>query len=116
MILFYRCVFGTSLPLGLDERFGSAVELQALEFVNGKPMEWRLTANENAITSWTPGIAARQTFAFHDLQVPHAGGTRGTYGRGVSLETRGIGDATVFVWLREGTYALRPELTLLNPR
>ncbi len=49
MILFYRCVFGTSLPLGLDERFGSAVELQALEFVNGKPMEWRLTANENAI-------------------------------------------------------------------
>jgi hypothetical protein len=63
MILFYRCVFRQFLSHGLDERFGRAVEL-ALEFVNGKPMKWRPTANENAITSWTPGIAARQTFAF----------------------------------------------------
>jgi len=36
MILFYRCVFGKSLPLGLDERFGSAVELQAPEFCERK--------------------------------------------------------------------------------
>jgi hypothetical protein len=39
MILSYRCVFGYALPLGLDERFGNTVELEALEFVNGKPME-----------------------------------------------------------------------------
>jgi hypothetical protein len=50
------------------------------------------------------------------MTFPHAGSTGGTYGAGVSLESRGIGDATVFVWFREGSYSGRPELTLLNPQ
>jgi hypothetical protein len=47
----------------------------------------------------------RMTLPFHDLQIYRDGGTRGTGGKDVSLETRGIGEATVLVWLRERTYS-----------
>jgi hypothetical protein len=38
MILTYKCRFGQPLDLQLAERFGDAVEIQALEFVNALPM------------------------------------------------------------------------------
>lgn len=104
MILTFRCTFGAPLYLRLAEDFGSAVEIEALEFVNGLPTEWRLTTPEIAITPWRSAMPTRRTFAFHDLQVFRDGGTHGTTGRGVSLETRGIGESVVLVWLRERTF------------
>jgi hypothetical protein len=87
------------------ERFGAAVDIQALEFVNALPIEWRLITPQDAVTPWRPAMRERKTLPFHDLQVYREGGTHGTGGKDVSLETRGIGEATVFVWLRERTYS-----------
>jgi hypothetical protein len=105
MILTYKCTFGQPLDLQLAERFGVAVEIQALEFVNALPMEWRLITPHAAVTSWQPAMRTRKTLAFHDLQIYRDGGTHGTSGKDVSLETRGIGEATLLVWLRERTYS-----------
>jgi hypothetical protein len=101
MILTYKCSFGQPLNLQLAERFGDAVEIQALEFVNALPIEWRLTTLDGSLTQWQPAIRARMPLPFHDLQVYRDGETHGTRGKGVLLESRGIGKATVLVWLRE---------------
>jgi hypothetical protein len=50
MILTYKCRFGQPLDLQLAERFGDAVEIQAVEFVNASPSEWRLTTPDGPIT------------------------------------------------------------------
>jgi hypothetical protein len=105
MILTYKCRFGQLLDLQLAERFGAAVEIKALEFVNALPIEWRLITPQDAVTPWRPAMRERKTLPFHDLQVYRDGGTHGTGGKDVSLETRGIGEATVLVWLRERTYS-----------
>lgn len=114
MILSYNCVFGVVLPMNLTERFGDGVELQALEFVNALPIEWRLVSEGTPTTEWQSPMPERKTFPFHDLQVPHSGGTRGTSAAGISLETRGIGGCIVLVWLREGTYRERSKDTLIG--
>ena len=115
MILRFNCVFGQILPLNLAERFGAAVELQALEFVNAIPIEWRLvSAQGTAITEWSQGIRYRRALAFHDLHVSTGWGTRGTSGAGLSIETRGIGDATLLVWLRDRTYEQANALATLR--
>ena len=114
MILTYKCSFGQLLDLQLAERFGVAVEIQALEFVNALPIEWRLTTPLGPVTSWQPAMRLRKTLAFHDLQIYRDGGTHGTGGKDVSLETRGIGEATVLVWLRERTYSTE-KLIKLEP-
>ena len=69
------------------------------------PIEWRLTTPLGPVTSWQPAMRLRKTLAFHDLQIYRDGGTHGTGGKDASLETRGIGEATVLVWLRERTYS-----------
>lgn len=107
MILKYHCVFGGPMRLDLEERFGARVEIEALEFVDALPIEWRLVSDALADFAWRPGMPERKTFAFHDLQVPSGNGTRGTKGCGLWLETRGIGSCLVLVWPREGTYSER---------
>jgi hypothetical protein len=39
---------------------------------------------------------------FHDLQRPVAGGTAGMAAYKTTLETRGIGDTLVLMWMRDG--------------
>jgi hypothetical protein len=107
VILKYHCVFGSPMRLDLEERFGARVEIEALEFVDALPIEWRLVSDALADFAWRPGMPERKTFAFHDLQVPSGNGTRGTKGCGLWLETRGIGSCLVLVWPREGTYSER---------
>jgi hypothetical protein len=104
MVIFFPCTFGVKLPLLLGERFGQHVEIQALEFINAIPIEWRLCTPTDSITGWQESIPERKRFAFHDLQRPNRSrGTRGTPGAGVWLETRGIGDGTLAIWLRDET-------------
>ena len=108
MIVSLKCVFGQMLHLRLAERFGKAVEIEALEFVNAAPIEWRLISGNGAgiaMTQWFAGVPKRKTLAFHDLQFARFGGTCGLPGADVVLETRGIGDATVMLWPRIGTYS-----------
>jgi hypothetical protein len=108
MIVSLKCVFGHALHLHLAERFGKAVEIEALEFVNAAPIEWQLVSGSGVgipITQWLAGVPKRKTLAFHDLQVACFGGTCGLPGDDVVLETRGIGDATVLLWPRIGTYS-----------
>jgi hypothetical protein len=100
MIITYKCAFGQPLALYLADSFGASVEIQALEFVNALPLEWRLVAEDEPLTPWKPGMPERKKFAFHDLQRSNGSGTSGTPGRDAVLETRGIGDGTVLVWLR----------------
>jgi hypothetical protein len=100
MVLFFPCLFGVKIPLLLGERFGQRIEIEALEFINAIPIEWK-------------------SLAFHDLQRPNrSGGTRGTPGADVWLETRGIGDGTLAIWLRDGTFQAPPvgrsELVILS--
>jgi hypothetical protein len=83
------------LDLQLSERFGAAVEIRALEFVNALPIEWRLTTLDGPLTQWRPAIRTRKPLPFHDLQVDRDGETHGTRGKDVLLETRGIGEATL---------------------
>lgn len=109
MVLLFRCTFGVKLPLLLSERFSQHVEIEALEFINAIPIEWRLVFDTEPMTGWQESILERKCFAFHDLQRPNrTGGTRGTSGAGVWLETRGIGDGTLVVWLRDGTFQVSP--------
>ena len=108
MILSYKCTFGVPMPFDLTGRFGDGVELEGFEFVNAVPIEWRLTTG-NSASEWQEPFPDRKTFPFHDLQIPRRGGTGGTRAAGLSLETRGIGECTVLVWLREGTYRKKPE-------
>lgn len=99
MILKFHCTFGFPLNLALGDRFGPRVEAEAIEFVNGAPIEFRLTPAE-----WQPGLHSGRMPAFHNLQKPVSGGTRGTSVVEAYLDTRGIGEATVLLWLREGTF------------
>jgi hypothetical protein len=109
VVLFFPCTFGVKLPLLLGERFGQRVEVEGLEFINAIPIEWRLVSNTDPVTGWQESIPERKCFAFHDLQRPNrSGGTRGTPGAGVWLEMRGIGDGTLVVWLRDGTFQVSP--------
>jgi hypothetical protein len=68
VILSYNCVFVVVLPMNLTERFGDGVELQALEFVNALPIEWRLVSEGTPTTDWQSPMPERKTFPFHDLQ------------------------------------------------
>ncbi len=107
MVLFFPCTFGVKLALLLGESFGQRVEIQALEFINAIPIEWRLVTEVEPITEWRQSIPERKCFAFHDLQRPNrSGGTRGTPGACVWLETRGIGNGTLAIWLRDGRFKL----------
>ncbi len=85
MIVKLQCTFGVPLNLALGNRFGPRVEAEALEFLNGAPIEWRLPP-----TDWQPGLHSGRMPAFHDLQKPVSGGTRGTSDAQAYLETRGI--------------------------
>ena len=51
MIVKLKCTFGVPLNLALGNRFGPRVEAEALEFLNGVPIEWGLTS-----TDWQPGL------------------------------------------------------------
>ena len=99
MIVKFLCTFGVSLDLALGNRFGPRVEAEAFEFLNGAPIEWRLIP-----AGWRPGLHPGRMPAFHNLQMPVSGGTRGTSVVEAYLEARGIGEATVLLWLREGTF------------
>ena len=106
MTVTFKCNFGTPLPLDLGERFGARVEIEALEFIGAAPVYWRLLgpgADDDYFGGLHSGHPASR--GFHDLQVPVAGGTRGTPVAEAVLETLGIGDATVMVWLRDGTWS-----------
>jgi hypothetical protein len=79
MVLFFPCLFGVKIPLLLGERFGQRIEIEALEFINAIPIEWRLGTPTDPITGWQESILERKSLAFHDLQRPNrSGGTRGT--------------------------------------
>ena len=102
MILTYHVIFGGPFRFDLEAKWGPRVELGAIEFMNGAPIDWRL-GNDPL----RPGLhAGHPTMrGFHDLQrAGLSGGTRGIPAGDLELETRGIGDATVLVWLRPGTY------------
>jgi hypothetical protein len=99
MIVKFQCTFGVPLDLALGARFGPRVEAEAIEFLVGAPIEWRLPQKD-----WRPGLHHGRMAAFHDLQMPISGGTRGTPVAKAYLDTRGIGEATVLLWLREGTF------------
>ena len=102
MILKYQCVFGEPLSLKLGSQFGPRVEADAIHYMNGAPIEWRITPDD-----WRPGIrkgAGKYMDTFHDLQRPVKGGTRGISIADATLETYGIGSATVLINLRPGTY------------
>jgi hypothetical protein len=102
MILSYHVTFGVPIHLELAEQWGPSVELEALEFLAGAPIDWQL--GDDPIR---PGLHAGHPAmrGFHDLQrAGLSGGTRGIPAASLDLETRGIGDATLLVWLRPGTY------------
>lgn len=104
MIHTFKCIFGVPCELRLDDRFGARVEIEALEFMGNAPVDWRIEPE-----GWRKGLhdghpALR---GFHDMQRPALGGTVGTPVANAVLETRGIGDCIVMVWLREGTYSER---------
>jgi hypothetical protein len=80
--------------------------IQALEFVNALPLEWRLVRKDEPLTPWKPGLPERKKFAFHDLQRFNGSGRSGMPGRNAVLETRGIGDGTVLVGRRDRTYTM----------
>jgi hypothetical protein len=102
MIFTYHVTFGIPFRLDLAERWGSSVELEAIEFMNGAPIDWRI-GNDPLRAGLHAGHPAMR--GFHDLQrAGLSGGTRGLPAANLELETRGIGDATVHVWLRPGTY------------
>jgi hypothetical protein len=103
MILTYRVVFGIPFRLELAEKWGPRVELEAIEFLNGVPIDWRI--GDDPIRSGLRTHCDPMLRGFHDLQRPiRTGGTRGLPAASLELETRGIGDATLLVWLREGTF------------
>ena len=77
MVLFFRCTFGVKLPLLLSDRFGQRVEIEALEFINAIPIEWRLVSDTEPTTGWQESILERKCFAFHDLQRPNRAGEHG---------------------------------------
>ena len=77
---------------------------RSYDFINSVPIEWRFLRKGTPLFDWRKGVPDGKMMAFHDLQVPTGFGTRGTPGSDVSLETRGIGDARVAVWLRDWTY------------
>ena len=99
MIVTFQCTFGVPLDLALGNRFGPRVEAEALEFLGAVPIDWRLTSID-----WRSGLHPGRMPAFHDLQMPISGGTKGTSVAEAYLDTRGIGEATVLIWLREGTF------------
>ena len=102
MILTYHVTFGIPFRFDLEAKWGPRVELGAIEFMNGAPIDWRL-GNDPVRAGLHAGHPTMR--GFHDLQRPmRAGGTRGLPAASLELETRGIGDATVLVWLRPGTY------------
>ena len=107
MILSFPCTLGIPIPFDLESQFDPAVEIEAIEFVNATPSARRLLRGDHPITPWWPGIPERSRPAFHGLQIPVLGGTRGTPGTCVILETHGIGETTVLLWPREGTYTRR---------
>lgn len=105
MVRFYPCTIGQTLNPELGRQYGPRVEIEAIEFINALPIEWRLVTATTVITQWRASIRHRNGYAFHDLQLPNpSGGTMGTPGDGIMIETRGIGDCTVAIWLRDGTY------------
>lgn len=107
MTVKFHCVFGVPLRIDLASRFGPKVEIEAIEFIGAAPIEWRIDEG-----MWLSGLMfgpGHALGAFHDLQVPVAGGTRGAPAGEAVLQTRGIGDGLVIVWLREGTYSERTQ-------
>jgi hypothetical protein len=112
MILRYECNFGRELSLSLDVRFGPRIEIESFEFVDQLPISWRLitvsaSGDRVEVTPWKSGKRDRMhpaLLGFHDLQIPIPGGTRGTAGTGLCLETRGIGKSLLLVWPRLGTF------------
>jgi hypothetical protein len=103
VIVTYQCVFSEPLALKLGERFGPRVEAECIHFLNDAPIEWRITPDD-----WRSGerLGVGQYLKFfHDLQRPVLGnGTRGISIADATLETFGIGVATVLINLRLGTY------------
>lgn len=117
MIHVFDCVFGLPVNFDMAQRFGERVEIEAIEFIGGLPLEWKI-----GNLPWRPGKKSGQPYleTFHDLQFPVPGGTKGTPVGSAQLFTRGIGDAKVMVWLREGTYSERKTssgtLPILQPK
>jgi hypothetical protein len=102
MILSHKVIFGVPFRFELEAQWGPRVELEAIEFINGAPIDWKL-GDDPLKEGLHAGHPA--TRGYHDLQRPvRTGGTRGLPAARLNLETRGIGDATVLVWLREGTF------------
>ena len=92
MIVKFQCTFGVPLDLALGDRFGPRVEAEAIEFLVCAPIEWRFIP-----ANWRPGLHPGRMAAFHDLQMPVSGGTKGTSVAEAYLDTRGIGEATVLI-------------------
>jgi hypothetical protein len=57
MVLFFPCLFGVKIPLLLGERFGQRIEIEALEFINAIPIEWRLGTPTDPITIGSEGAS-----------------------------------------------------------
>lgn len=113
MTVSFQIVFGVTHPLALAERFGARVEIEALEFIGAAPCSWRIGEEP-----WRDGLHEGHPAlrGFHDLQRPVAGGTKGLLVADTRLETSGIGDALVMLWLRDGTYTERKSpLQILQP-
>lgn len=103
MILHFKCIFGVSLDISLADRLGQRVEVEAIEFLNGAPIEWRIKPDD-----WRSGLhKGRGIEGLHDLQrfVVSLRQTRGIPAAHAILETRGIGESTVLIWPRIGTYS-----------
>lgn len=114
MLQFFPCTFGVPLQFKLlAERIGDRVEIDHLSFSGAVPIEWRLHDENGPVklnlfddSGWMGAIPYRQTLPSHDLQIHDArqGRVRGIPAKCLWLETRGIGDASVCVSLRIGTY------------
>ncbi len=114
MLQLFPCRFGVPLHFnGLAERVGDRVEIDHLSFSGAVPIEWRLHDANGPVklnlfddSGWIDGIPDRKSLPYHDLQIHDArqGRVRGVPAKGLWLETRGIGDASVCVSLRIGTY------------
>lgn len=105
------------MPLLFEEKFAPGSEIEALEFLNACPIEWRLVFADGRSTPWRPGDRAGSSpvmRTFWDLQEMRGGVTCGIAVDGCTLETRGFGAATVFFWPRDGKCKPLPNLTVLK--
>lgn len=127
MLQFLSCTFGVPLHFkGLAERIGDRVEIDHLTFSGGVPIEWRLHDENGPVklklfddSGWMDAIPYRQSLPFHDLQIHDIRQrcVRGIPAKSLWLETRGIGDASVCVSLRIGTYKeIQDQLPIIQAR